>query len=96
VNTSFNIHEEPIVNSYADAIKGFFESGLDYLYMDGIIVSLEENYQTQSFYLNQKLKKKTLESKNISTIEYNEKHNTIGNTVLYKMIKKILGRYFVI
>lgn len=43
VNTSFNIHEEPIVNSYEDAIKGFFKAGLDYLYLDGIIISLKDN-----------------------------------------------------
>lgn len=35
VNTSFNIHEEPIVCSPADAMRGFFESGLDYLYLEG-------------------------------------------------------------
>jgi len=29
VNTSFNIHEEPIVSSPEDALRGFFESGLD-------------------------------------------------------------------
>jgi len=58
VNTSFNIHEEPIVNSYADAIKGFFESGLDYLYMDGIVVSLKDNYKLQKYYTKKKIKKK--------------------------------------
>jgi len=35
VNTSFNIHEEPIVCSPEDALKGFFVSGLDYLYFEG-------------------------------------------------------------
>lgn len=35
VNTSFNVHEEPIVNSPDDAIDGFLESGLDYLYLEG-------------------------------------------------------------
>lgn len=36
VNTSFNIHEEPIVCSPEDALRGFFESGLDHLYLQGI------------------------------------------------------------
>lgn len=35
VNTSFNIHEEPIVCKPADAMRGFLESGLDVLYLDG-------------------------------------------------------------
>ncbi len=38
INTSFNIHEEPIVCSPGDAIEGFLESGLDYLYFEGGIV----------------------------------------------------------
>ena len=35
INTSFNIHEEPIVCTPDDAIKGFLEAGLDYLYLEG-------------------------------------------------------------
>jgi carbamoyltransferase len=31
INTSFNIHEEPIVRTPADAIRAFLDSGLDYL-----------------------------------------------------------------
>ena len=31
VNTSFNIHEEPIVRTPDDAIRAFLDSGLDYL-----------------------------------------------------------------
>jgi carbamoyltransferase len=29
LNTSFNIHDEPIVESPADAIRTFFSSGMD-------------------------------------------------------------------
>ncbi len=44
VNTSFNIHEQPIVCSPEDAIQGFFESGLDYLLIgEGHLISFEEN-----------------------------------------------------
>ncbi len=35
INTSFNIHEEPIVCSPDDAIRGFLRSGIDILYMQG-------------------------------------------------------------
>ncbi len=66
VNTSFNIHEEPIIDSSEDAIKGFFESGLDYLYLNGYIISLKENYKTHAKYLKTKLKnKEQLLKKNI-------------------------------
>jgi len=64
VNTSFNIHEEPIVNSYDDAIKGFFESGLDFLYLDGVIISLEDNLLLHVKYLKDKLKLKENSLKN--------------------------------
>jgi len=56
VNTSFNIHEEPIVDSVDDALRGFFESGLDYLYLDyGILVSYEDNKDVALRYLREKL-----------------------------------------
>ena len=38
INTSFNVHEEPIVESYNDAIKSFNESKLDYLILDGKVI----------------------------------------------------------
>lgn len=36
INTSFNVHEEPIVSSPEDALRGFFISGLSYLYFDQV------------------------------------------------------------
>lgn len=55
VNTSFNIHEEPIVCSPLDAIQGFFEAGLDYLYLgDGVLVSIEKNPSARLRYLQKK------------------------------------------
>jgi len=59
VNTSFNIHEEPIINNYEDAIKGFFEAGLDYLYLDGNVISLEDNKDIYIKYLREKIYKTT-------------------------------------
>jgi predicted NodU family carbamoyl transferase len=32
INTSFNMHEEPIVKSHQDAVKSFEESKLDFLF----------------------------------------------------------------
>ena len=38
VNTSFNMHEEPIVNSPYDAIKAFLAADLDYLVIKDYLV----------------------------------------------------------
>lgn len=38
INTSFNMHEEPIVNSPADAIRAFLSGNLDYLAMGNFLV----------------------------------------------------------
>ncbi len=66
VNTSFNIHEEPIVDSYEDALRGFFESGLDYLYLDGVVISYKENHEVQSKYLKEKLKRQEKKIKSLT------------------------------
>ena len=38
VNTSFNMHEEPIVSSPRDAIRGFLDGHLDYLAIESFLV----------------------------------------------------------
>ena len=38
VNTSFNLNYEPIVCSPKDAISSFFNSGLDFLCIEGILI----------------------------------------------------------
>lgn len=38
LNTSFNLHGEPIVCSIEDAIQGFLHSGLDYLIIDNFLL----------------------------------------------------------
>ncbi|QWE23610.1 glycosyltransferase [Polynucleobacter sp. AP-Jannik-300A-C4] len=59
VNTSFNIHEEPIVCSPKDAIQGFFEAGLDYLYLEGgFLIDLKNNMEVSNKYLRKKLRQK--------------------------------------
>ena len=44
VNTSFNLNYEPIVCSPKDAISSFFNSGLDFLCIEGILI--ENNDKT--------------------------------------------------
>lgn len=39
LNTSFNLNGEPIVDSPDDAIRTFSLSGIDYLCMEGVILS---------------------------------------------------------
>ncbi len=54
VNTSFNIHEEPIVCSPRDAIDGFLGAGLDYLFFDagpGYLLSFDDNRLAALTYL---------------------------------------------
>jgi len=70
VNTSFNVHEEPIVCSAEDALRGFFESGLDYLYLEGVgIVSFSDNSQVAIRYLQEKLKLHSKKTKGGSLLE---------------------------
>jgi carbamoyltransferase len=38
INTSFNMHEEPIVNSPSDAIRAFLQGNLDYLAIGSFLV----------------------------------------------------------
>lgn len=57
VNTSFNVHEEPIIGSAEDALKGFFESGLDYLYLQGKLIKLSDNLALQADYLDSKIRR---------------------------------------
>lgn len=69
VNTSFNIHEEPIVCSPEDAIRGFFESGLDYLYMEGVgIISFAGNEKIAIRYMQQKLRAPSQKSLQLAAI----------------------------
>ena len=43
INTSFNVHEEPIVETYEDAIKASKESSLDYLILNNEILENKNN-----------------------------------------------------
>ncbi len=43
VNTSFNMHEEPIVCSPDDAIRAFLQGGLDYLAIGNFLVPQKDS-----------------------------------------------------
>lgn len=44
INTSFNIHDEPLVSDLDDALAAFFTAQLDVLYLDGgFVVALRDN-----------------------------------------------------
>ena len=38
VNTSFNMHEEPIVRTYRESIESFLRSGIDYLVLENYLI----------------------------------------------------------
>ena len=45
VNTSFNMHEEPIVCSPKDAIRAYLSSQLDYLAMGPFLATIKSKTQ---------------------------------------------------
>jgi carbamoyltransferase len=45
INTSFNMHEEPIVCSPDDSLRAFLASGVDYLCLGPFLLSFEDNKQ---------------------------------------------------
>jgi hypothetical protein len=63
INTSFNIHEEPIVDSPSDAIRSFLISDIDWLLFDNVcLISNKENTMSQSLLLQkEKLNSRNLE-----------------------------------
>ena len=74
VNTSFNVHEEPIVCSPEDALRGFFESGLDYLYFEGVgLVDRNENLKIEIQYLREKINTQNAKIKVISLTDQSTK-----------------------
>ena len=61
VNTSFNVHEEPIVCTVEDALRGFFEAGLDFLYVEGAgLIDRRRNREVESRYLRDKVAAQSL------------------------------------
>lgn len=75
INTSFNIHEEPIIRNPSDAIKGFFESGLDALYIEGILILRNKNTKSVVDFMKNKIDNLMDERKNeinLLTIELEE------------------------
>jgi carbamoyltransferase len=47
INTSFNMHEEPIVNTPNDAIRAFLQGNLDYLAIGTFLVPHPTNRQSR-------------------------------------------------
>jgi carbamoyltransferase len=72
INTSFNVHEEPIVNNLEDALRGFFESGLDWLVInERFVIDVDKNLDHVLKYLQENRKKNSLMNKLLKEkIEY--------------------------
>jgi carbamoyltransferase len=95
VNTSFNVHEEPIVCSPKDALRGFFESGLDFLYMEGVgVISFDENLKVANKYLRDKLKiqDKKFSENSLSVIELLQSELHIRNEIFLRASKDLVER----
>ena len=43
INTSFNMHEEPIVASPEDCVRAFLDSQIHYLVLENFLLSFEDN-----------------------------------------------------
>ena len=41
LNTSFNMHGRTMVESPSDAIRDFIDTGMDYLVIEGILITIE-------------------------------------------------------
>jgi len=87
VNTSFNIHEEPIINTPYEAIKGFLTSGLSYLYFSdaNILISYDENKIHALNILKNNLKKNNSSIKNEKLLyKFEEKYESCFNELIKK------------
>jgi carbamoyltransferase len=95
VNTSFNIHEEPIVASVEDALRGFFEAGLDFLVLGELLVQREENLAVEASFLRRKIEKSEREARALQraldqkTLEAQE---LAGATEAYRDLKARIDR----
>ncbi len=65
VNTSFNIHEEPIVSTAEDALRGFFEAALDFLVVGDCLVLREENAKAEAGFLRKKMNESEREAQKL-------------------------------
>ena len=72
VNTSFNIHEEPIIMSPDDALKGFYEAGIDAILLRNKIIKLSENPSTELSYVRNKLNEALLSTKRTRVEVYDQ------------------------
>lgn len=49
INTSFNIHDEPLVSGAADAIAAFLTAELDVLFLENTVIELARNKRLREF-----------------------------------------------
>jgi len=68
INTSFNMHEEPIICTPEDAIFGFLESGIDLLCIEGVILWSSENMEPALHYLRSQISAETQKEQRLNAI----------------------------
>jgi carbamoyltransferase len=75
INTSFNIHEEPIIDSPFDALRGFLISDIDWLVFENeYLISSVENHSAQLEFLHKETYK-TEDSYKTELIKIISKHS---------------------
>lgn len=92
VNTSFNIHEEPIINTPYEALKGFLISGLDYLFFKeaNVLIKYDDNKDLAFKFLKERMiSHKPKEEQYKKIIEYFENQSGILNEALIAKEKVI-------
>ena len=69
LNTSFNGHNEPIVETYDDAISCFLNTKLDYLYLDGLLIDRQNNTSSSQTTKKLKLLKSKIDREYVDLLE---------------------------
>lgn len=68
INTSYNMHEEPIVGTATDAIKAFLESGIDLLFIEGYLIRRDQNWRAAAQYLQTQVAAPTQKEERYKTL----------------------------
>ena len=93
INTSFNVHEEPIVENLDDALTGFFSAGLSILFIEpNIIVDLASNQNLVSKFKTETRasKMKKLQTKRLIELLEMERNIFLENSLAWKDERDIL------
>ena len=93
INTSFNVHEEPIVENLDDTLTSFFAAGLSILFIEpNIIVELAANQNIVSRFRSETraASMKKLQTRRLTEILEMERNVFLENSLAWKEERDIL------